>query len=142
MLPPGSPLLWWSGYPVAFLLTCLIEVPVYLAAFSTLGWWRRPPDPRRPLTLRSAALLALGLNLMTHPLLWLVALRLSTTVQLMLAELVVALVEGLVIFAVVVRRKGRDTRLNRFGWSMLISLGVNTLSLLVGLVTLPAIILG
>lgn len=142
MLPPDSPLLWWSGYPIAFLLTCLIEIPAYLAAFSTLGWWRRPPDPRRPLTLRAAGMLALGVNLLTHPVLWMVALRLSTIVELMLAEFVVAVMEGAIIFAIVVYRRGGDSRTNRFGWAMLISLGVNTLSLLVGLVTLPAIING
>ena len=34
VLPPGSPLLCWNGFPVAFALTCVIELPAYLGAFA------------------------------------------------------------------------------------------------------------
>jgi hypothetical protein len=52
----------------------------------------------------------------------------------------VAVIEGMLIFAVVALRPGTDTRLSRLGWSLLTALGVNTLSLLNGLITLPAIL--
>ena len=41
MLASESPLLWWYGFPIAFALTCLIELPAYLGAFAALGWCRR-----------------------------------------------------------------------------------------------------
>ena len=140
VLTPGSPLLWWDGFPIAFALTCLIELPAYLMAFAALGWSRRRSSPRRPLTTRSALALALAVNLISHPWLWMIALRLDSTGTLIVAELGVAAVEGLVIFAVVVRRPGYDTVGNRFGWAMLSAAGVNMLSLMVGLLVLPLII--
>ena len=51
-----------------------------------------------------------------------------------------ALVEGLLVFLVVLRRRGRETPVSRLTWSVLTALGVNTLSLLVGLVLLPSMI--
>ena len=56
------------------------------------------------------------------------------------AEIVVALVEGGLIFAVV-RRRGPypETWFNRLAWSIMVAVGVNTLSLLVGLVLMPLI---
>ena len=56
-----------------------------------------------------------------------------------MAELAVALLEGLLIFVVVQRRRGPDTRAGGLGWSLLSAVGVNTLSLLVGLLVLPLI---
>jgi hypothetical protein len=141
VLSPGSPLLAWNGFPVAFVLTCVIEIPAYVGAFSALGWIR---PGRGPLSVRSAIALALGVNLVTHPVLWAFALRAgSASVGTLLAELVVAVVEGGLIFAVV-RRRGPypETWSNRLSWSMMVAVGVNTLSLLVGLVAMPLIIAG
>ena len=140
VVPPESPLLWWNGFPVAFALTCVIELPVYLLAFAALGWARARPSPNRPLTIRTALGLALAVNCITHPVLWAVSLRQPQPGRLMIAELGVALVEGLLIFLVVLRRRGRETPSSRLNWSLMSALGVNTLSLLVGLVLLPLII--
>lgn len=133
-------MLWWHGFPVAFVLTCVIELPVYLLAFAALGWCRSRPSPHRPLTVRTALGLGLAVNCVTHPALWVMSLRQPQPGPLLGAELGVALVEGLLIFLVVLRRLGRETRVSRLGWSMLTALGVNALSLLVGLVVLPSII--
>ena len=140
MVNPDSPLLWWNGFPVAFALTCVIELPVYLLAFAALGWCRARPSPNRPLTIRTALLLALAVNCVTHPVLWALSLPEPRPGRLLAAELVVALVEGLLIFLVVLRRRGRETPASRLSWSLMSALGVNTLSLLVGLVLLPLII--
>jgi hypothetical protein len=137
---PESPLLWWNGFPVAFALTCLIELPVYLLAFAALGWCRSRPSPHRPLTFRTALGLALAVNCLTHPVLWAMSLRQPQPGRLLTAELSVALVEGLLIFFVVLRRRGRETPASRLSWSLITALGVNTLSLLVGLVLLPLIL--
>src|SRR5215218_5996492 len=126
MLAPDSPLLWWYGFPIALLLTCAIEVPAYLAAFWALGWSRSRPSLFRPLTTRTALALGLTVNLISHPVLWMISLRYGRT--------------GLLIFAVVGLREGTESRQSRLGWSLLTALGVNTLSLLVGLITLPAVI--
>jgi len=138
VLSPGSPLLVWEGFPVAFVLTCVIEIPAYLGAFSALGWIR---PGRGPLSVRSALALAVAVNLVTHPPLWAFALRSGTaSARTLLAELVVAIVEGLLIFAVV-RRRGPypETWSNRLSWSMMVAVGVNTLSLLVGLLVMPVL---
>jgi hypothetical protein len=140
VVTPDSPLLWWNGFPVAFALTCVIELPVYLLAFAALGWCRSRPSPHRPLTTRSALALALAVNCLTHPMLWAISLRQAQPGWLLTAELSVALVEGLLIFFVVLRRRGRETPASRLSWSMLTALGVNTLSLLVGLVLLPVLL--
>ena len=140
VLAPDSPLRWWFGFPIALLLTCVIEVPAYLGAFWTLGWCRSRPSPSRPLTTRSALALALAVNLISHPLLWMISLRYDRTGQLITAEMCVAVIEGMLIFAVVALRPGTDTRLSRLGWSLLTALGVNTFSLLIGMITLPAIL--
>jgi hypothetical protein len=133
-------LLWWNGFPVAFALTCVIELPVYLLAFAALGWCRSRPSPHRPLTIRTALALALAVNCITHPVLWAVAVGRPEPSRLVAAELGVVLVEGLLIFLVVLRRRGRETAVSRLSWSLLSALGVNTLSLLVGLVLLPVIL--
>jgi hypothetical protein len=136
----GSPLLWWDGFVVAFVLTCAVELPAYLLAFTTLGWYQVRPSPQRPLTLLSALGVGLAVNLITHPMLWAVARGLDTPVELLFAELAVAVVEGAVIFAVVRARRGEESLASRLRWSLLTALGVNTLSLLVGLVVLPLVI--
>jgi hypothetical protein len=133
-----SALSWWYGFPLAFALTCVIEVPVYLGAFVMLGWCGRGRRPDRSLSLLTGLGLALAVNLITHPLLWWLSLDFDGPQQLIIAEAAVALVEGLVIFAVVRHRRGTDSLVNRFGWSMMIAFGVNALSLLIGLLIMPS----
>ena len=58
--------------------------------------------------------------------LWTVSLRYSRSGQLIIFETCVALVEGLLIFALVGLRPSTESRLSRFGWSLLTALGVNT----------------
>ena len=137
MVTPGSPLLWWDGFAVAFVLTCVVELPAYLLTFVTLGWCRVGPSPQRPMTLLSALGVGLAVNLITHPVLWAVARELSGPGELLVAELAVAGVEGLLVFVVVLARRGDESRGSRLRWSLLTAVGVNTLSLLVGLVVLP-----
>jgi fucose 4-O-acetylase-like acetyltransferase len=139
MLGPESALLSWYGFPIA-LLICAIEVPAYLAAFWALGWCRSRPSAYRPLTVRTALALSLVVNLISQPLLWTASLRYARTGQMISAEMCVALVEGLLIFAVVSLRPSTESRFSRLGWSLLTALGVNTLSLLVGLIMMPAMI--
>jgi hypothetical protein len=95
---------WWSGWIPAFGLTCVIEVPVYLVMFQVFGMVDSPAEHRGRLGRGRAALLALGVNAITHPLFWWVALRLDGTAALIVGELVVVCVEGLLIFAVLRRR--------------------------------------
>ncbi len=140
VVTPDSPLLWWNGFPVAFALTCAIELPVYLLAFAALGWCRNRPSPHRPLTIRTALGLALAVNCITHPVLWAASLRQPEPGRMLIAEIGVALVEGLLVFLVVLRRLGRETPVSRLKWSLMSAVGVNTLSLLVGLVLLPLMI--
>ena len=71
VLGSESPLLWWYGFPVAFALTWLIELPVYLAAFAALGWCG-PTGPTLT-TVGPRSALALAVNLVTHPALWAVS---------------------------------------------------------------------
>jgi hypothetical protein len=137
VVTPGSPLLWWDGFAIAFVLTCAVELPSYALAFVTLGWCRAQPSPGRPLTVLSALGVGLAVNLITHPVLWAVARGLSGPGVLLVAELAVAAVEGLLIFLVVLQRRGEESWASRLRWSMLTAVGVNTLSLLVGLVVLP-----
>ena len=134
-----SVLSWWFGFPGAFVLTCVIELPAYLGAFVVLGWCGRGRRPDRSLTILTGLGLALAVNLITHPLLWWLTLDFDRPQQLILAELGVALVEGSVIFAVVRRRRGTDSLVNRLGWSMMIAFGVNALSLLIGLLIMPSL---
>jgi hypothetical protein len=141
VISPESPLLWWNGFPVAFALTCVIELPVYLLAFAALGWCRSRPSPYRPLTYWTALALALAVNCVTHPVLWAITVRQSQPGgQLLAAQLGLAVVEGLLIFLVVLRRPGREMPVSRLSWSLVSALGVNTLSLLVGLLLLPVIL--
>ena len=140
VVAPDSPLLWWNGFPVAFALTCAIELPVYLLAFAAMGWCRSRPSRNRPLTIRTALGLALAVNCISHPVLWAVFLRYPQLGWLLIAEIGVALVEGLLVFLVVLRRRGRETPASRLKWSLMSAVGVNTLSLLVGLVLLPSMI--
>ena len=140
MVGPDSPLLWWNGFPVAFALTCAIELPVYLMAFAALGWCRSRPSRNRPLTIRTALALALAVNCITYPVLWALSLRQPEPGRILITEIGVALLEGLLVFLAVLRRRGRETVASRLAWSLMSAVGVNTLSLLVGLVLLPLMI--
>jgi hypothetical protein len=118
-------LTWWGGWVPAFVLTCVIEVPVYLVMFELFGLAGAAPieqsagtraggtragDIRAPvirvpsLGWPQAIVLALVLNIATHPVFWAYALRIDSTLGQVLAELVVTLAEGLIIWAVVGRR--------------------------------------
>ena len=126
VLPADSPLLWWDGFAVGFALTCVIELAVYVAAFAALGLLR----PAGRLRRRDALGLALAVNLISHPLLWLVAHRLVGPGPLLLAELGVVVVEGMLI-AIVTRRPAV---------SILVALVANGVSTAVGLIVMPLLI--
>jgi hypothetical protein len=141
VLPADSPLRWWDGFPVAFALTCVIELPAYLLAFASLGWLGRRRDPQRPLTGAAALALGLAVNLITHPMLWAVSHRLRTGGSLLLAEVGVAVVEGMLVF-LVVERGTTGGRHGLLGWALLAAVGVNALSVAVGLVVMPRLLQG
>jgi hypothetical protein len=130
---------WWQGFPVAFVLTCVIEIPAYLAVFVALGWVGRGPA-FSPLRVRSAVGLAAGVNLISHPLLWGVATQWPRPGVAVLAELGVVALEGLLVFATV-RRFGRvaDSTAHYLRWGVFSALSVNALSVSIGLWLLPAI---
>lgn len=106
----------------AFALTWLIETIVYLAAFTSLGWLDR--RARRPLSLPGALLLVLALNLISHPVLWLLASATTSLGALLLAEIGVVVVEGTVIALV---RRGS------WVWAYSSALLANACSFAVGL---------
>jgi hypothetical protein len=116
-----------AAYALAFVLTWLIETIVYLWAFRTLRW----PGWRAGRGVGRALLLVLGLNVVTHPLLWLFTARVPGTGPLLLAEVLAVLVEG-TILGLVLRVPGADA-VARWGWSLLAALLANAVSLLVGL---------
>lgn len=98
----------------ALALTLAVEVPCYLAGLTAL----RLAGPVR------AVLVAVGVNLLTHPVLWLVLAPRTGVAAVLVAEVCVVLVEALVIRLVI----GRDC-----GLVLLLSLGANAASLGVGL---------
>jgi hypothetical protein len=142
VLPADSPLRWWDGFPVAFALTCVIELPAYLLAFGSLGWLGRRQDGRRPLGWPAAIALALAVNLITHPLLWAISHQLRTTGALLLAEVGVAAVEGVLIFLVASRLGLPNRRRGLLAWSLLAAVGANAMSLAAGLVVMPWLLHG
>jgi hypothetical protein len=98
-------LTWWDGWIAAFVLTCVIEVPVYLVMFELFGLVGRTSDERIPvLGWGRAVFLALVLNAVTHPVFWAFALQIESAAGLVLGELMVTLAEGLIVWAVVHRR--------------------------------------
>lgn len=110
---------------IAFGLTCLVEVPLFVLGCRALGWIG--PKPGRVLHLWQALLLGLGVNLLSHPLLWMVASNLpasSYSAWFLLAEAGVVLLEALVVWLVVRRDPG---------WVVLLCLGTNTASVVTGL---------
>lgn len=108
-------------WPVAFGLTILLEVPLYLAGLCglRLAGWRR------------ALVAAVASNVLTHPLLWLFlsAGEWSWT-RTVGAEAIVVLVEAGVLAAVV--RRGA-------GWAAVLALGANAASFAVGLALSAAV---
>jgi hypothetical protein len=139
MIAAGSWLWWWSGFPVAFALTCVIEVPAYLVAFHVLGWTGRGRRPPGALSRPLAVALAVGVNATSHPLLWAVGLEVSGTAALLVAEAAVVALEGFLIFVVASQAEVSSTG-PRLGWSMLTACSVNALSLLVCLLAWPALV--
>lgn len=104
-------------------LTCAIEVPLFLAGCAVLDWIGR----KAPLRLWQAIVLVFAVNVVTHPLLWLIALRLETDGALLVAEAGVVVVEALITWVVVRRQPG---------WALLLCLGTNAASLAAGLLFL------
>lgn len=107
----GQVLAWF----VAYLLTCAIEIPIVVGWLGYLGW----ADDRRR-TLRAVAIA--WLLQLTHPLAW--WLGPFSWPQLIAAEIVLTLVEGLVLAAL--------TRLER-RLGLLISVVANGTSWAVGI---------
>jgi len=135
MVAPWSLVAFWDAFLVGLAITCAVEVPAYLGAFAAVGWVKRD---RGPLNRWSAIAKAIVVNVITVPFLWRFVLRGPDPGALLLAVLGVAAIEGALIFAVV-RRRGKypEGRGNRMLWCATIAIGVNALSLLVGLRALP-----
>lgn len=89
-----------------------------------------------------AVALALAVNLVSHPVLWAVARQLHTGWVLVLAEVGVAVVEGLLVFVVVRRLPVPEPATQRLLWSLLAAVVVNACSVLVGVLVLPLLIGG
>lgn len=106
------------SYPLALLLTLIIELPIYAAL---LPWWARA-------SLKRALAVGLAANLMTHPLVWLLVpgaidAGISVTDAIALAETFALIGEGLIV------RIGTGASIPR---SVGISLIANVSSLLLG----------
>ncbi|HEY3356790.1 MAG TPA: hypothetical protein VGQ83_26300 [Polyangia bacterium] len=86
----------------AFLLTCVLEVPIYALLRRRLGPPRRHP-------VRRAALLGLAVNAVTHPCVWFLFPRLGLPYWrgLALAEVWVVVVEGVLLAAALRVPRGR-----------------------------------
>lgn len=117
------------SYLVAFALTIAIEVPAYLLGLVALHRIGPPDGKRRRLSWLAAVLLVILLNLLTHPALWwLFSAGYEWTrlpAALPLAEVIVALLEGLLLFAVL----RRDA-----GWLLLVAVGANAASYGTGMI--------
>lgn len=97
-------------YAVAFALTLLVELPVYGALLAR----------RHGVRLRTALLAAVGVNAVTHPLLWLAVSRYQHTatgyaVAFVVGEALVCLVEG-ALLSLALRRH----RLRRVVWPVVV----------------------
>lgn len=114
-------------------------MPAYLGAFVALGWCRRGRFTG-VLRARPAVALVLAVNLVSHPVLWAVALQLHSGWALVLAEAGVAAVEGLLVFVVVRRVPVPDPARHRLLWALFTAVVVNAWSVLVGVLVLPVVI--
>lgn len=101
-------------YAAALALTVAVEVPLYVGGLVAL---------RLSGALR-AFVVAVGVNLLTHPLLWLTLVDGASSVRVLAAEACVCIIEGAVLRAVV----GRDGAL-----TLLLATGANAASFAVGL---------
>ena len=87
-------LTWWGGWLPAFVLTFVIELGIYLVMLELFGLvGTRPGQLRRG----SAGLIVLGLNTVTHPVFWAVALGLRAGPDVLVGELVVTAVEAALV---------------------------------------------
>jgi hypothetical protein len=121
-----------GGYALAFGLTWLIETIVYLWVFRSLGWLAAGSRLR----VGRAVLVVFGLNLATHPLLWLFTSAVPGIGPLVAAEALVVLVEGTLLALVAPDPDRRE----RWVWSMLAALLANAVTLLFGLVAYPPLL--
>lgn len=101
-------------YAAALALTVAVEVPLYVGGLLAL---------RLAGTLR-ALVVAVGVNLLTHPLLWLALVDGATPARVLAAEGCVCVVEGAVLRAFT----GREG-----GLTLLLAVGANAASFAVGL---------
>ena len=110
-------------WAIAYLITCLVEVPLVVALVRGLGWRAE----RAPGVLLMAWLLQL-----THPLLWLVG---PTGIwQVVAAELAVVAVEGAALTWWATSRAGVTRSWRTLERAALIAVIANAASLLAGLV--------
>ena len=99
---------------VAFGLTIAVELPWYALGLAAL----------RLASLGRAALLAVGVNAVTHPILWWLLAPRPTPTHLVLAELAVCLAEAAMLW-ILVRREP--------ALLVVLSVGANATSVLIGL---------
>ncbi|MGC3955370.1 MAG: hypothetical protein QM804_14180 [Propionicimonas sp.] len=111
-----------TEWAAAYLITCLVEVPLLVALLRGLGWRAR----RAP----GAVLLAWLLQC-THPVLWLVHPREVWAVAV--AEAVVVLVEAAGVAWWAVRRAEAGLTRGTLERSLLVAVIANAASLLIGL---------
>ena len=118
----------WVAYPLALLITVLVEVPIVLAGLGVLGWavfgssrwWAR-------------VLLAVAVNLITHPVLWW-SLRRAYEHGADLAWLAVGELTVWVVETVLIMLGCRRSGLRDLGWALALAGCANAASLAVGLI--------
>lgn len=114
-----------TEWAVAYLITCLVEVPLVVALIRGLGW-RAKHAP--------AAVVMAWLLQLTHPVLWLV--HPTGIWAVVAAELVVVAVEGAALHWWAVCRAGADCSWQTLERALLIAFIANAASVLVGLIIL------
>lgn len=120
------------AYGVALGLTVVIEIGVYLLCWAACGWVRG-----RTQLVRAIALV-LGVNLITHPLLWSVVLTWPAPAVQLVGEIGVVLVEGLLIWVVLRPERNRGTR--EVLWCWWSALLANACSVLLGWLLLAPLV--
>ena len=109
------------SFPAALLLTLAVEVPLYVAALTALLLAR----PVR------AGMLAVAVNLVTHPVLWLLLAPRPSPGALVGAEVAVWAVEGVLVWLALRRRPGLPVM-------AVVSAGANAASILAGVLVSAA----